>query len=611
MTKTVNALPDIHSDRAQEPSSEKLASLFETATQAHQTGQWELAAQSYQQLLTWKPDHADAWHLLALVYAEQQRWPEAWTSIDRAIALVPHNPVYYCNRAQMRRRQQQWDAAILDYQQAIRAAPRRVDTYLRLADTHLVIGRGQEAILHYLYACYLNPQQPPTTHHQLGNAFLMGGHWEAAITAYEKALALNPRSVETLSNLGLVYAEQGRLDQAVASHRQALVIDPQYGDGYINLGLALSQQGRYADAENAYQQALRLKPEQSAAIYTNRSLNQQAQGDYRGALDSVEQALTLQAENPKARFNRAILRLRLGDFRGGWADYEARFQLNDPNHPRLQTTQPLWQGEDLAHRRLLVYAEQGLGDTWQFLRYLPVLKQRQATLIVQVQPALLSFFKTQSQLGVTEWMAVGDSLPLFDYHVGLMSLPQRLQTEVDCIPPTGYLQVKPPARSSFPKTDSSLRVGLVWAGNPQHKNDHHRSLPLSVLAPLLENTGVAFYSLQHGPAGQDIQRLEGRDRLVDLGPRLQSWEDSAQLLTELDLLITVDTSVAHLSGSLGRPTWILLPFVADFRWLVDRTDSPWYPSVRLFRQPQPQDWTSVIAAVQLALTEKAISSVIN
>lgn len=461
MMKTAGALPDIHPKGVQEPSPEKLASVFETATQAHQAGQWELAAQSYQQLLTWRPDHADALHLLALVRAEQQRWPEAWTCINRAIALVPHNPVYYCNRAQMRRRQQQWEAAIVDYQQAIRVAPRRVDTYLRLADTYLAINQGQDAILHYLYACYLNPQQPPTTHHQLGNAFLMGGHWEAAVTAYEKALALNPRSVETLSNLGLVYTEQGLLDQAVASHRQALLINPQYGDGYINLGLALSRQGQYDEAENAYQQALRLKPEQSAAIHTNRSLNQQAQGDYSGALASLEQALMLEPDNPKARFNRAILRLRQGDFRGGWADYEVRFQLNDPNHPRLPTTRPAWQGQDLAHRRLLVYAEQGLGDTWQFLRYLPVLKQRQATLIVQVQPALLPFLKTQSQLGVTEWMAVGDPLPVFDYHVALMSLPHRLQTEINCIPPGGYLKVDRPATSPLPKTDPRPRVGLV------------------------------------------------------------------------------------------------------------------------------------------------------
>jgi tetratricopeptide (TPR) repeat protein len=588
-----------------EGTEKRLSELFQQGTHAYQAGQLEQAEQHYQQVLASVPNHADSLHLLGLLRANQQRLPEALELLGRALAVAPTNSLFYCNRAQVYRRLQQWDAAIQDYQQALSVDPRRAEIYAALAETYLLINRSQDAILHYLYACYLNPQQSVSTHHHLGNAFLSRGHFDAAILAYERALALNPKSIESLSNLGVIYAELRQWDQAVAYQQKALVINSHYGEAYINLGLALSQQGHFAEAEAAYQQALIHSPPQRSVIHSNQGLNQQAQGQWQRALDYVEQALKIDPHNAKARFNRATLLLLLGNYQQGWQEYEVRFQLNDPNHPTLATTQPNWQGEELKNKTILVYSEQGLGDTLQFVRYLPLLKQRGAHVILQTQPALIAFLNTQSSLGIDQCVATGQTPPPYDYYVPLMSLPQRFNTTLDTIPAAaGYLQVPKVNASTWPITNAALKIGLVWAGNPQHKNNHNRSLPLKLLEPLLENTVIQFYSLQCGLPPQEINSTPFKDRLVDLSSQLKSWIETAQLISQLDLIITVDTAVAHLSGALGKPTWMLLPFIPDFRWLLERQDSPWYHNVRLFRQPQRGDWASVIAALKQALEQK-------
>jgi tetratricopeptide (TPR) repeat protein len=582
----------------------KVEHLFQQATQAHQAKQWRQAAECYQQVLTTDPQHANSLHLLGLVYAEQQQLTKALELVGKALSIAPYNPIFYCNRAQIYRRLNQPEQAIQDYQQALLFAPRRAETYTALAETYLAINRSQEAILQYLYACYLNPQQPVSTHHHLGNAFLARGHLDAAVLAYEKALTLNPQSVETLSNLGVIYAELHQLDRAVAYHRQAININPHYADGYINLGLALSQQNAFAEAEEAYQQALKLNPQQQSVIQCNRGLNYQAQGEWQNAQDCFTQSLNVDSNNAKARFNLATLALLQGDLAQGWAEYEARFNLNNPNHPVLKTTQPNWQGEDLQGKTLLVYCEQGLGDTLQFIRYLPLLKQRGARLLLQTQPALISFLATQTQLGIEQCFAMGQTLPAYDYYVPLMSLPQRFQTQVDNIPAAnGYLQVPVQHSLALPAANASLRVGLVWAGNPQHKNNHRRSISLKSLIPLLDNPFVQFYSLQYGSPQTEIQQAGMQNKIIDLSPQLKSWIETAQLINQLDLIITVDTAIAHLSGALNKPTWLLLPFIPDFRWLLDRTDTPWYNVLRLFRQTQRDDWESVIHTIKQALQE--------
>lgn len=585
-----------------------IANLFQKATQAHQAKQWEQAADYYRQVLAQEPNHADSLHLLGVVRGEQKQWPEALALMGQAIAALPQNTVFYCNRAQIFRRMQNWEAAVQEYHRALSFAPRKDEIYTALAETHLLANQPQAAILQYLYACYLNPHQPVTTHHQLGNAFLARGFLDAAKLAYERALTLNSQSAETLSNLGVICAEQRQFDQAAAYQRQALSINPQFGDAYINFGLVLSQQHAFAEAESAYQKALTLKPDQQSSIHSNRGLNYQAQGEWPAAQDCFNQALQLDAANAKAQFNRATLSLLLGDFKQGWADYEIRFALNDPNHPQLLTAQPRWQGEDLHGKTLLVHYEQGLGDTLQFVRYLPLLKERGANITLQTQADLIPLLTTQSQLGIKELITPTQSLPAHDYFVPLMSLPYCFKTLPETIPAAknAYLQAPVNSAVKLASSPNLLRVGLVWAGNAQHHNDHQRSILLNTLRPLLKESNVHFYSLQYGLMQAEIQHENLSSRLEDLSPQLNTWADTAQIINQLDLVITVDTAVAHLSAALGKPTWILLPWLPDFRWMLDRSDSPWYGSARLFRQPTRGDWDSVIQTVSTALHNLAL-----
>lgn len=554
-----------------------------------------------QTLLKQDPPHPEALHLYGLVLARQQRQTEALGFLNRAIEQAPHNPMFYCNRALLYRQLQNWPQALQDYQQALRLAPRQVGIYTALADTYLAAGQPQAAVAQYLYACYLHPNQPIVTHHQLGNAFLQQGHWDAALLAYQKALAINPRSAETLSNMGVVYAELGDAKQAVACHRKALQSNPQYGDGQINLGLALSQNFEFDAAETAYQQALAQAPSQTSQIHNNRGTNYKTQGDWQQALACFNQALTLNPHDARARFNRALVHLAQGNYSAGWQDYEARFQLNDPNHPVLNTSRPNWQGEDLNHKTLLVHYEQGLGDTLQWVHYLPLLKQRGARLILQTQDPLISFLITQPQLGIDQLIGIGDNLPSHDYVVPLVSLSHRFNTQLDTIPASPYLRAPQMAMLPPSKQSARLKVGIVWRGNPQHKNDAQRSIALTTFTPLIEQKDIQFYSLQYGNTAAEIQAAGLQQCLINLAPQLHTWADTANVIQALDLVITVDTAVAHLSGALGKPTWLLLPFVPDFRWLLERTDSPWYPTMRLFRQPQLRQWEPVFQVVKQAL----------
>lgn len=587
--------------------SADIQAIFEQATRAHQAKQWEKAADCYQQVIEIDPNHTDSLHLLSLVCAEQKQFSKALDWIQHAIALQPDHPIFYCNQAQMYCRVQQCNQAINSYQCALQRAPQRIETYTALADVYLQINQPQTAALYYLHACYLDPHQPVTTHHQLGNAFLYQHQWDAAACTYQKALSINPQSVETLCNLGVVFAEQNQYQQACMYYQQALAINPEYGDATINFGLALSELNDFVGAEAAYQKALQLLPQRASTIHSHRGLNAQAQDHHLLTLQYFNQALQADPKNAQAQFNRAITLLSSGDWRAGWEDYEQRFALNDPNHPRLNTTKPLWQQQSLIDEKVFVYSEQGLGDTWQCVRYLPLLKQQGAHIILRPQPHVLSYLKTQPQLGIRTLLSEQDHLPDFDYHIPLMSLPHRFQTTPTTILSSeSYLTI--PQTSDRPILDRESKryhIGLVWTGNPKHKNNLKRSLPLEQLKPVIQKHSdeIQFYSLQCPALPEAVQAAGLTEQLHNLTPHIHTWIDTAQLMDQLDLVITVDTGVAHFSAALGKPTWILLPFLADFRWLTDRIDTPWYQSARLFRQLQPENWQAVVETIDDALSE--------
>ena len=541
---------------------------------------------------------AEKLHDLASLRCEQEQWGVALELINMAIELNPEEMKFYFLRAKIHFYRQQWDSAIVDCNQILIKNPLHVSTHLVLADIYFVAGEKMRAILQYLYSCYLQPTSM-ICHFKLGNALLSTSELNGALDAFQKALALENKP-EIWINLSAVYLAMWLNDKADECLDEALKLNARSGYGHLNRAVVLTRKELFLEAEEAYQKALQYQPELGVMIYSNRCTNQSNQNDIVGAIESANKALELDPQCHLARFNRALFYLKLGKFREGWDDYECRFLLDQTGCQLLQTSQPLWQGQDLTNRRLLVHTEQGVGDTFQFIRYLLLLKQSGATLIFLGPKDLIPFLKTQSWLPVSEWVTNGEVLPEFDYFVPLLSLPHRFGTEINSIPPIGEWQVTPAAAPRLPKKKRGkrLRVGLVWAGDPVHKNDHNRSIALSNFASLLRCKGIDFYSLQYGPRSQDIQALGWEDRICNLAPEIKSWEDTAQLLMELDLLITVDTAVAHLSASLNKSTWMLLPFCPDFRWLLEGADSPWYPSMCLFRQEQVHDWSAPLKALE-------------
>ena len=361
-----------------------------------------------------------------------------------------------------------------------------------------------------------------------------------------------------MNNLGNVLVDLGVPGDAIENFEKAKGVHPDFAEAHNNLGKALMELGRYDEAEASYARALALKPD-----YNN------------------------------ADYNRSLLLLLRGDFKAGWAGYEKRLVEGSPLAlPDRGFRQFLWDGADLAGKRILLYEEQGVGDTIQFVRYARTLKDAGATVVVECQPDLKTLLATAP--GIDAVFSPPESVADFDVHAPLLSLPHLCGTDIDSIPADiPYLSANP---LTLPDP-GDINIGLVWAGNAAHKNDRNRSMDVGRFNPLLGLSGARFYGLQVGARADDPAKAGIGGEITDLSPRLMDYAATAAAIAALDLVISVDTSVAHLAGAMGKPVWLPLPKVPDFRWLLDRDDSPWYPTMRLFRQPRQGDWDSVIDAV--------------
>ncbi len=438
-----------------------------------------------------------------------------------------------------------------------------------------------------------------------GTRRLAAGELAAAEAAFREALRLDPALAEASGNLGLVLDRAGRAAEAEAAYLHALALAPGQGETCTNLGVLWLEQQRLDDAEWALQRALAIHPE-SPSAWTHYGVLLACRHQDEAAERHHRQALTLSPGYRKARFNLAYLLLRQGRYEEGWQCFEAR-DWYEQLASLLDA--PRWQGEPLAGKSILVGIEAGHGDMIQFCRYARELKARGARRVsVLCHPALKRLFRGLA--GADDAIAVGDPAPagvVWDYWSPPMSFPYFFDTRVDTVPAElPYLHVEPQQVADWAQAlgdkGGVLRVGLVWKGNPRFENDSERSLrSLAELAPLGDVAGVRFYSLQKG-AGE-AEAAASPFPIVDLAPRIADFSDTAAILANLDLLISVDTAVAHLAGALGRPCWLLLPdYKTDWRWLTERTDSPWYPGVmRLFRQGAAGGWTPVVAALRAAL----------
>lgn len=431
--------------------------------------------------------------------------------------------------------------------------------------------------------------------------------FDEAVATFDQAVALNPDDVEALNNRGNTLQELKRYDQALASYDRALAIREAFLVALNNRGNVLQALKRHHEAIASYDKALAINPRYVQALL-NRAAALQALNRHVEAVASYQRVLAVEPEHGDAQWNESLARLTLGDFREGWKKFEWRWRTSDAKPPGFR--QPLWLGgEEIAGMTILLCCEQGVGDTLQFVRYVPLVAARGGRVVLvvhrEVKPLLAGF------AGASAIFADDEPLPAFDLRCPLLSLPLAFATTLESIPAEIPYLHSPQERIErwnlrLPVT-SSLRVGLVWSGNPSHKNDQNRSLTFAQLATTLPTPNICYVSLQQPVRHSDLEALRARDDILNLGDELSDFADTAAVVSQLDLVITVDTAVAHLAGAMGKPVWVLLPFSPDWRWLLDREDSPWYPSMRLFRQRRIDDWASALRRVRDELTRWAES----
>ena len=413
--------------------------------------------------------------------------------------------------------------------------------------------------------------------------------------AYRKALAITPTFAEAITNLAVNLNTQKRYEDSLQMHQAAIRTDPNYAIGWNNYGVTLENVGQLEEAIAAYLRATQLNPRQ-AESYHNAGVPLIKLNRAQEAKDNWRKAIALRPDYADPHFNLGLALLLEGDMEQGWAEHEWRWKVSTLA-PSRGFPQPQWDGSPLNGQTILLHAEQGFGDTIQFIRYAPMVAARGGRVIVECQAEVLPL--ARSMTGVSEFVATGSPLPHFDLQIPFLSLGHAFKTTLANVPAdVPYLYVDDERRRIWRERvagDRKFKIGLIWQGRPSHKDDKNRSMRLADLAPIAAIPGVSVYSLQKG-LGVD-QLADSPFAITDLTADLKDFADTGALAEALDLVIGVDTSVVQLAGALGRPVWTLLPFAPDWRWLMDRADTPWYPTMRLFRQKARLDWASVVGQV--------------
>jgi tetratricopeptide (TPR) repeat protein len=515
-------------------------------------GQWQPAAAIFHRILEQAPDHLEAQAGVATAAASAASAPA--TGRNDPCPCGSGKRYKHCHGA---------PAATAKAAPSGSSAAQRMEHALRLHER----GDADAALKIYREVLAQYPDSP-LAQHFIGVIHYQRGDWAAALPLLERSLALRPKEPEFHNNLGLALVAADRLADAIAAYRTSLALKPDHAPAWNNLGLAL-----------------------------------QLQNEVRAGIDAFRRALALKPDFPRARWNLALALLLDGQFEEGWREYEVRLALPELGGHQSRHPGPLWDGAQPDGKTLLLPIEQGLGDTVQFARYATLLADAGARCVLRCPGMLAPLLATIP--GVVEVSVEGEPLPAYDAYVPLLSLPRLFGTTMANIPATvPYLAVaetkRAAARALLSRAGATRRVGLCWAGNPAHGNDHRRSLALSVLAPLFSVPSITWFSLQVGEAAAQLATTSAAHRVVPL-PAGTALIDTTALIAELDLVISVDTGIAHLAGALARPTWLVLPFAPDWRWQLGRDDSPWYPTLRLFRQPRQGDWPAVVDRVAAAL----------
>jgi tetratricopeptide (TPR) repeat protein len=438
---------------------------------------------------------------------------------------------------------------------------------------------------------------------EYANALRDAGLFDHAVQVYREIVRIRPGNLAAWNNLGITLQDGGNPAGAIDAFTAALGVDPGNAVVMNNLGFARLECGDVRGAEEVLRRGIAIDSN-IADLHNNLGNALREQGEHREAESAYRRAIALQPEFAQAHWNLAQTLLQCGDFEEGWSEYEWRWRRADFTSPLRRFPQPQWRGEQIAGKTLLVHAEQGLGDALQFVRYVPLLAQQGIRVCLECHPELVRLFTSVEGVGAVS--ARGDALPGFDVHVPMMSIPRLLHKALRCLPAeVPYLGVPPEQearwREALPVRPDHLRVGVAWSGSRHLRSLLSRACPLDELLPVFATEGCAFYSLQKGITDQERTLLGDQYGIQDIGSQVNDFADTAAAMRSLDLIISIDTSVAHLAGALGLPVWVLLPVNADWRWLLARNDSPWYPTMRLFRQETPGSWTGVVRDVCNAL----------
>ena len=575
--------------------------VLQQALDAFVAGHFAQADALYKDLLAAQPDLAEALHMRGLVQYQLKDLTLACGLLSQAVTQEPQNAAAQSNYGMVLRALGRHEAALAAYDAALAQQGQFPQAWANRANVLRDLGRSEEAIASYQNAIGQQPDFAQALH---GLGLVHGDlqQWEQSVAAYDQAITGNPRFAVACLDRGNALRELGRLDEALESYARAIELKPDYAQAWSNRGVVLKFLGRLDEARASYEAALEIHPQfVDAMVNFSTLLKDMLLLDASAAM--AQRALALAPDNSGAHLNLSICDLLRGDFESGFAHYEWRWKTDQLQGAARSLPRPLWtDGQCLQGKTLLLHAEQGLGDTLQFCRYVPQVKQLGARVVMEVQAPLLPLIESMD--GVDQCVAQGSALPPFDFHCPLLSLPLALKTKPSTIPsPQRYLSAPAGAVAQWTArlgTRKKPRVGLVWSGRPEHKNDHNRSLAFTQLATVLQEN-FEFHCLQKEVRTSDRDALNARTDITLWSDHLESFADTAALVEQMDLVLAVDTSVAHLAAALGKPVWLMLPFSPDWRWLVGREDSPWYPTMRLFRQTGSGEWGSVLQRVAVAL----------
>jgi tetratricopeptide (TPR) repeat protein len=566
-------------------------------------GALEAALAGYNQAIALEPNDARALCNRAVVQGQLQRWPEALADYDRAIALDPSDPLVHCNRGMLLNALGRKDAALTAFDAAIACDAAFPLAHFGRAAVLQERQQWAHSLASYDRAIELSPGDIAA---QLNRATVLRHleRWSDALAGYDRSLALNPNVAQAHAGRAECLQCLDRLQEALDSYDQAIELEPSNAAMYNGRGVVLQKMARSDAALASYNRSLAIDPNQPQACFNRGTLLAELQ-THEGALSDYRRAIALKPDFAEAHLNLALTSLRTGDFVSGWTHYEWRWRAE--RGPILVKerafVEPLWLGTgDIDGRTVLLYAEQGLGDSLMFCRYAERIAALGARVILEVPRPLFDVCSTLD--GVTRVVAHGDPLPRFDVRCPLMSLPFALKTTLQTIPAEiPYLKSNPEKVLAWTgRLGAKLRprIGLTWSGSRGSRTYSPRSYPLASLIPLLPQ-GFDYYCMQTEIADADAKTLNENPAIHRFDSELRDFSETAALCECLDLVITMDTSVAHLAGALGKRTWVLIPYDGDWKWLLDREDSPWYPTVRLFRQRSRNDWQEVFARVVEAL----------